>query len=287
MKRLDEFIDQVSELPPAPKVLAQLLVELRDPNSNADRIVELVSFDSALTARTLQICNSAAHGAARKVADIQEAVLRLGFHRVLELVAVATGTRTLGRAQRAYGIDPGDLWRHSVAAAIAAQAIAEERGDEHSPMIFTGALLHDIGKTVLSQVLEGRYETVSNLLERSEQSWLNAEQELLGVDHAEIGGRLLERWDFPEAIAKGVWHHHDPGAAGDHRETASYIYLGNMIAYFMGQGYGHHPFALRARSEALDILELRGDCLPRFMIAAEERLGHLSSLFREPVNDAS
>lgn len=281
MNRLDEFIDQVSDLPPAPKILGQLLVELRDPNTNAERIVELVSFDAALTARSLQVCNSAAMGSARKVADIHEAVLRLGFHRVLEMVAVATGTRTLGRSQKAYGIDQGDLWRHSVAAAIAAQVISDDRGDSKSPLVFTGALLHDVGKTILSQVLEDRYSTVTQVLERSEQSWLNAEKELLGVEHAEIGGRLLERWEFPEGIVAAVWHHHDPAAAGEHQETAAYVYLGNMVAYFMGHGYGHHPFALRARSEALDILELRGDCLPRFMIETEERLGRLSALFNE------
>jgi len=282
MNRLDQFIDQVSDLPPAPKVLAQLLVELRDPNTNADRIVELIGFDAALTARTLQICNSAEMGSARKVADIHEAVVRLGFRRMLELVAVATGARTLGRPQRAYGIDQGELWRHSVAAAIAAQVIAEDCCDPEAPQVFTGALLHDLGKTVLSQVLEDRYDAVARVLERSEQSWLNAEMEMLGVHHAEIGGRLLQRWEFPENIVAAVWHHHDPAAAGKYRGIASYACLGNMLAHLMGEGFGHHALALRGRREAMEILELRGDCLPRYMIATEERLGHLSRLFNQP-----
>jgi putative nucleotidyltransferase with HDIG domain len=277
--RIDQFIDRISDLPPAPKVLAQLLVELRDANTSSERIVELVSFDAALTARTLQICNSAAMGSSRKIGDIQEAVLRLGFRRILELVAVATGTRTLGKSHKAYAIDEGDLWRHSVVSAVAAQIIADECQHEHSTVVFTAALLHDVGKTVLSQALESNYEIVSESLERTEQSWLATERQLLGVQHAEVGGRLLERWEFPAALVGGVWHHHDPAAAGDQCETAAYVYLGNMIAHFMGQGCGHHPLALQSRSEALEILKLRGDCLPRFMIKTEEQLGKLTLLF--------
>jgi hypothetical protein len=73
----------------------------------------------------------------------------------------------------------------------------------------------------------------------------------------------------------------DPAAAGDQCETAAYVYLGNMIAHFMGQGCGHHPLALQSRSEALEILKLRGDCLPRFMIKTEEQLGKLTLLFNQ------
>ena len=107
---------------------------------------------------------------------------------------------------------------------------------------------------------------------------IETEKRLLGVQHAEIGGRLLSRWNFPENIVNAVWFHHQPSGAQAHQRLASFVYLGNMVAYFMGYGFGHHAFALRGRTEALDILNLKPECLPEYMIKTFEQLQMVKSL---------
>ncbi|MFO1497060.1 MAG: HDOD domain-containing protein [Verrucomicrobiota bacterium] len=279
MLGLDDYIDRVKDLPPAPRLLPELLSLLGDPDVDSSRVVALISYDPALTAHVLRLCNSALLAAQHPVSDLQEAVVRLGFEQIYRLVAAVCGSRQLSSRQKGYGIRDGELWEHSVTAAVASQLIARDLGEDAN-LVFTTGLLHDIGKIVLSEALENRYVQLIEEVEQNQQSLLETERILLGVQHAEIGGRLLERWNFPSNLTTAVCHHHDPANANDHSRLASMIYLGNMIAYFMGSGYGHPAFALRGRAEALEILRISGDQLPRYMIQTHDEINALQVLYR-------
>jgi len=271
MQELDIYIDKVKSLPPAPRILPELLSLLRKEDVDADRVVNLIAFDPAITAAVLRLCNSAVFAGAEPASGLQEAVTRLGFRQVYQLVAAVSGSRMLGAAQKGYGINGGELWQHSVTAAVAAQIIAQSNSEDES-LAFTAALLHDLGKIVLAGALEHIYEELVQNSQSQQSALIETEKRLLGVQHAEIGGRLLARWKFPENIVSAVTFHHDPTGASSHQRLAAYVYLGNMIAYFMGHGYGHQAFALRGRAEALEILNLKPDALPNFMIQTFDKL---------------
>lgn len=261
MNELDSFINQVKQLPPAPRVLPQLLPLLNQPDIDSGRVVNLITCDSSLTSTVLSLCNSACFAGAAPTTDLQEAVTRLGFREIFRLVAAVSGARALAPAQKSYGINEGELWKHSVSAAVAAQLMARDLGeDEH--LVFTATLLHDIGKIVLAQALEQNYAKLLDEVSQNQQAMIEAEKRVLGVQHAEIGGRLLARWELPANVVAAVTFHHQPASASPHQRLAAFVYLGNMIAYFMGHGYGHAAFALSGRAEALDILQLRSECLP-------------------------
>jgi putative nucleotidyltransferase with HDIG domain len=276
MQELDDYINRVQHLPPAPKILPQLLALLSRDNIDSSQVVDLMMYDPALTAAALQLCNSA-YFAAVPASDLSEAVARLGFQRIYQLVAAVSGARLLSSAQKGYGIDEGELWKHSVASAVAAQLIAEKLGDEPN-LVYTCALLHDLGKIVLATGLEKIYGKIIEDVEKNQQALLEAEKKLLGVQHAEIGGRLLARWKFPANIVSAVCFHHDPAAAGEHQRLASYVYVSNLIAHFLGYGFGHHAFAMRGRAEALQILGLRGEHLAELMITTYENFEVIHSL---------
>lgn len=279
MQELDEYINRVKHLPPAPKILPQLLLLLNKPDSDTGQVVDLISLDPSLTAGVLRLCNSAFFASSSQASDIQEAITRLGFRQVFQLVASISGARALSPPQKGYGIDAGELWQHSVTSAVAAQMIALDLGDDDN-IVFTATLLHDLGKIVLAEALEHIYAKLIEEIEMHQYSLLETEKKLLGVQHAEIGGRLLSRWRFPEELVAAVWHHHQPGAAQNHQRLAAFVYVGNMIAYFMGHGYGHQAFALRGRSEALDLLKLNADALPKYMIRTYEKMEMINALFR-------
>ncbi len=276
MQELDDYINRVQHLPPAPKVLPQLMGLLNKDDVPTQQVVQLLSYDMSLTAGVLQLCNSAFLGAAQPASDLQEAVNRLGFRQVYRLVVAISGARLMSASQKGYGIDEGELWQHAVTTAVAAQLIARHVGEDDS-VAFTAGLLHDIGKIVLSQALEHIYTKVINDVETNQQSLLETEKKLLGVQHAEIGGRLLARWKFPSNIVAAIWFHHHPGAATPHQRLTSCVYLGNMISYFIGRGYGFQAFAFRGRTEALDILKLQPDDLPKFMIQTIESFDEIQT----------
>lgn len=278
MQELDDYINQVKHLPPAPVVLPQLLPLLNQPDIDCSRVVEVITYDQSLTAAVIQTCNSAYFAGRSPVDDLQEAIQRLGFREVYQIVLAVSGARVLGPAQKGYGIAEGELWKHSVCTAVAAQLMAEDKGDDTS-LAFTAALMHDVGKLVLAGALEGIYAKVVEETERNQYSLLAAEKKLLGVQHAEVGGRLLARWKFPANLVSAVWFHHQPEAAKPHEKLASYVYLGNMVAHFMGYGFGHQAFALRGRAEALEILGLTADDLARYMMKTLEKFAEVQKLF--------
>lgn len=278
MQELDDYINRVKHLPPAPIVLPKLLPLLSDMDTDSSRIVELITYDPSLTASVLQLCNSAFFASATPATDIKEAVSRLGFNQVYKVVAAVSGSKALSPAQKGYGFGAGELWKHSVASAVAAQIIAEDLDDDANT-VFTAALLHDVGKAVLAEALESVYVKLVQETESSQHSLLETEKKLLGVQHAEIGGRLLTNWKFPASLVAGVWHHHQPDAAAEHQRLAAFVYLGNMVAHFMGFSYGHQAFAFRGRIEALGILNLSPEKIPQFMLETFERMEEIQALF--------
>jgi putative nucleotidyltransferase with HDIG domain len=255
MQILDDYINKVKSLPPAPRLLPQLLQLLNEEDVDAGQVVDLITFDPGLTAKLLQRCNSAASGLSSPVHELSQAVALLGFNEIYRLVAVVIGEGMLRTAQRGYGIDSGELWRHSATAALAAKGIAEKLGAD-ADLAFTAALLHDIGKLVLNGFLEGAYEPVLEQTGASGKSFVETEKSILGVEHAEVGGRVLARWCFPESLVRAVWYHHDPAQAHPYQQLAGYVYLADLVAHCLGQAQGIQSFAVRGRPEVLEMLEI-------------------------------
>jgi putative nucleotidyltransferase with HDIG domain len=277
MQAIDDYINSVRYLPPAPKTVPELMKLLNQADADTNRVVKLISLDQSLTANLLRMCNSAYYGAAVPITDLQEGVTRLGFQQVYQLVVAASSAKMLSPPQKGYGLAEGDLWKHSVATAVAAQLLASRVGDDVN-LAFTTALLHDIGKIILTQSLENIYFKLLRETEIKQQSLLETEKQLLGVDHAEVGSRLLSRWKFSPGIVSAVWFHHSPRAAGSYQRLAATVYLANMVAHFMGHGYGHLAFALRGRSEALTILGLEPEFVPQLMMETFEQIQLVDTL---------
>jgi putative nucleotidyltransferase with HDIG domain len=138
---------------------------------------------------------------------------------------------------------------------VAAQQIAQQLGEEMSAP-FTAALLHDLGKLILTTAVGDRYQAVIEATKTKGLCFLDAEKKVLGVQHAEIGGRLLARWKFPKRIVLAVWFHHDPAKAQPFNRLASLIHVADGVSHFLDDGYGHQPFTLHGRPEALKALGL-------------------------------
>jgi len=279
MQALDNYINEIKTLPPAPRVLSQLLVLLNEEEAHAGQIVELIAFDPALTAKVLQRCNNAATGLGGTVSDLNEAVAQVGFNAIYRLVAMVTGEALLGSEQKGYGIAAGEMWEHSVMTAVAARVLASKLGGEEN-LAFTAALLHDIGKLVLGVFLESAEQPALRQTGPSGLSFLEAEKAVLGVEHAEIGGRVLEEWNFPENLVSAVRHHHDPAQARLHEQLAAYVHLGDIIAYCLGQAQKYEFFAARTRAEALQILEVSPKEMDTLVLETDTALKQCGGLIR-------
>lgn len=279
MTAIEDYLSRVKNLPPAPRVLPELLKLLRSPDVDADKVVHLIKYDPSLTVSVLQLANSAFFGSARPSEDLGEAVTRLGFQQVYILVAAVSGARNLTPAQKGYGMATGDLWRHSATTAVAAQLIAKDLDDDVD-LVFTAGLLHDIGKVILSDTLESTYSVIVHETSQNRYPLLDVERRVLGFDHAQVGGKLLAKWNFPANLTAAVEHHHQPEKAGPHARLAAYAHIGNLIAYSVGQGYGNASYALEPSAEAFRILGLDEESLPSYMMRTLDQMSVIEALFR-------
>jgi HD-like signal output (HDOD) protein len=208
---LHRLIEQANELAPLPASTVRLAELVGSPDCPLEDVAELIAFDQGLTVKLLRAANSAASGSATPVGTVKEAVIRMGTARVLAL-AVAAGARPLlqGRVP-AYGLNEGALWRHSVAAAVAAEIVPAFCHLDVPPETFTTALLHDVGKLVMGRFLSPE---ILGFIHRAQEvdhlGWLEAESLLLNVHHGELGGVIAQHWKLPPRVVLGIIYHHDP-----------------------------------------------------------------------------
>ena len=243
MSRLDiELLlrdaDQISPLPESAHRLTTLFA---DEDWDLREIAMTVELDEALTGRLLGLANSALGGAAGTIDSVNDAVLRAGPGMILSLAMASAVRPEMVNGLPAYGMQKGSLWRHSVASALSMEVA---RRDCRMPVPgdgFVAALMHDIGKLVINRQLsdEGG-EELFDARAKAGRDDAAAERALLGVDHAQLGGRIATRWGLPGAMPVAIAFHHRPEEAptDEARILASYVQLANSVSHQIGEGGG-------------------------------------------------
>jgi HD-like signal output (HDOD) protein len=280
MQTIDQILSQVDALPPAPQVLPKLLRALDNPDGDLTEVVDLIAYDPGLTAKVLQLCNSAWMGSSTAVIDISDAITRLGVRTIYRLVAGASGRRALSPTRPVAGLDPARMWKHCVTAALAAQLMAKDGGDDESGM-FTAALLHEAGKIVLASAYKDHYESLlTAAVSNQAEALAYEEKSRFSIDHAEAGGRLLAKWNFPAPMIAGVSHYVRPGAAGDWTRWAAYVCLADVLAGMLDENVATPPALDGAGKQALSILGLPPDAVTLYRDRTLENFEFVNALCR-------
>ncbi|HEX4264121.1 MAG TPA: HDOD domain-containing protein [Verrucomicrobiae bacterium] len=244
-----ELVSKIKNLPPISQAALQLVNLLDQPAVSNDDVVQVLKYDNVLTAKLLRACNSPYFGLEEPVLSVDQAVLIIGHEQILHVVLTLAFGGTLSVPLTGYAVEANELWRHSLTTATAAEYlvsnVVELNIDSH--VAFTVGLLHDIGKLALNQVLTPQHQAdiqagIANKgLSRSE-----AEKEVLGTDHAEVGGALLQAWNLPDDIIEAVTNHHHP-IMEPHPKLSAIAHAADYIAHHVSSAPG-----LDARTVHLD-----------------------------------
>lgn len=226
---VDELVRGLEYLPSAPRVLPRLKRLLQDGNSSIHEVVELVRLDPGIAARVLQFGNSAyfSRGGLRCY-TVDEAVNRVGFDQIYQLVSAAVASQVLVRPLETYGLEVDDLWHRSIAGALAAELLAEHtRAD--AQIAYTIGLLHSIGMVAIDDwALRNRpglrFPPGTLPLECCE-----AERAELGFHQAETGAALLRFWDFPAVMTEPVRWQYLPNGTAIHHQFACLLHVAKWI----------------------------------------------------------
>jgi len=225
---LDEMVRELERLPAAPRVLPRLKQLLSDGNTSMTEVVEMVRLDPGIAARVLQYGNSAYFSHGLRCYTVEEAVNRVGYDQIYELVATAVASQVLVRPLATYGMEMDELWENSIACALASESLAISLGADRN-IAYTIGLLHSIGMVaiddwVLRHRPELRLASQGLPLETYE-----AERAALGFHHAEAGATLLRLWAFPQVMSEPVRWQYLPNGTAVHFQLAAVLHTAKWL----------------------------------------------------------
>ncbi len=264
MKINKRILKSIQTLPPFPATIQKVMALAGDPDSSLTELVAVVRFDQAITANILRICNSAYFGLHRPVDNVNDAIMHMGKKNVLRAV-MASGLSRYFRTAKGYDVKGGDLWEHAVAVALMSQICAARLSRPDDPRLFTAGVLHDIGKMVLGEFVHESWQKIQELVESKKYSFLEAEEEVIGVNHAELGGEIALIWKFPDEILKAIAFHHRPDLLTEDDAVPWIVYLSNQVCHIMGIGVGTDALAYRSVGDVAGRFQLKQRDLENMM----------------------
>lgn len=221
--------EDVAGLISLPDVCVRVKEMVDDPDCSASDIGKVVSKDAALTARLLRIVNSAFYQFPAKIETVSRAITIVGNRELRDLVFAATVAGIFEKISSDL-IDIETFWRHAVYCGIVSRIIAKQCRVLHNERLFVAGLMHDIGRLVIAYKLPTQSREVLQLMKDEQLPLQQAERNILGFDHAEVGAELMKSWSLPISHQLVALNHHTPQYARDFTLEASIVYLANAIS---------------------------------------------------------
>jgi putative nucleotidyltransferase with HDIG domain len=275
-----ELLDQIRALPALSRAVSELRRVLADDVATGADLAAAVRSDAGLAANVLRAANSAAFGLARRVTSIEHAVAMLGSSRLLDIAAAAALAGVVPDRLLGYGISATEFNQHCIAVAVLSDQLAAEINLVCKTEAFTAGLLHDVGKLAVSTFLYRVQDALPPALEQQQLALLQAEQQLLGIDHAAAGEAVIRKWQLPEVFAVTARWHHDPcQVTGEPtaRALASVVHLADAMVHMLGLGADIAGLAREVKGEALSILDLDPSTVEAVACAATPTIQELCS----------
>lgn len=253
---LDEIVNQVNDLPALPHVVGKIIQLTEDPDATAQDINKVLNQDQGMTAKVLRLANSAFYGFPRRISSVTDATIFLGFKTVRGIVMAASVSDLLSKEMEGYTLAQGELWRHSQSVAMASRFVAQHAKVTGVDAAYTAGLLHDIGKVILNTYMKEAYHEVIEKVANDDIPFMQAEEIVLGFNHAQVGARVAEKWNLPEDLVEAIAYHHQPEQAAKNQKLTAIVHISDAVCLMMGIGIGIDGMLYPLSSEALQLLDL-------------------------------
>ena len=238
MSSVESIIEAVDHLKPVSDVAGKVMALLDDPDCGMSDLSDIIRHEPALTANVLKLANSSYFGLPGKINDAKQAVVYLGMTQVVDLVLLICCSESFSGSHGGYGLNAGELWKNAVAAAILANDLAEIKGLKQTSLFFSGALLRDIGKVVIDQHVKSAIEPILNRVKNQAITFREAERQVLGFDHCQVGAMVAKNWHFPKPLQCIIRYSHAPLEAKGCFLEAAIVYMADAMCREMEIGLG-------------------------------------------------
>jgi HD-like signal output (HDOD) protein len=228
---LQKLVSRIESLPSLPSLYLEIMAELQSTNTSFHKVGEIIVKDVGMTAKILQMVNSAFFGLRRQIASPQEAVSYLGLETVKSLVLTAKIFSQFD-PQKISGFSLDDLWNHSMLTGIFAKIILQMENQTREAIndAYMAGLLHDLGKLVLVQNLRDGYQRALINARQSDRCLWEIENELFGTTHAEIAAYLMGLWGLKYPVVEAIAFHHDPRRCPRYMGILAAVHTADVLA---------------------------------------------------------
>jgi len=261
---LKKVIMDTKTLPTLPGVILRLNELSESKKASVQEMAKIVSSDQVLAARILRLANSPSYGFYR-VSTISNAMILLGVNVVKSLALSSSFFEIMEK-------DRIGLWEHSLGVGMAANLIARKLGLPECEEIATAALLHDIGKVVISLKCKEAETQIRSVVHEKRLFTREAEQEIIGADHAEIGAWLAKSWFLPDKLTEPIAFHHNVELAVNHRVKTAVVHVADVFIKASGFGDSGDSFVPQIHQTAWDVLKLTEQQLTELVEEVDEML---------------
>ena len=226
---LKEIVNDIRSLEPFPTVVSRILSLSAADDVVPDELIGVIQTDPGITGKVLKLCNSAYYGFSRRIPSLADAGNMLGVSTLVNLALTCSASKYFRDYGAAKSRNQASLWQSCLTLAIAGKLVAGLHRKTDPELAYTAGLMQNIGNLVLDRFYDDGREFVDVLVKEG-TARVDAEREVLGMSHAEIGARLLSRWGLPEVLVDSVRFHHKPDDARANKVLAATIHLAETVA---------------------------------------------------------
>jgi len=258
------IIMNTSSLPTLPGIISKLNTLSENDKTSVQEMARLVASDQVLSARILKLANSPSYGFYR-VSSISNAMILLGVNVVKSLALSSSIFEIMEK-------NSIGLWEHSLGAGVAANIISRKLKLPECEEISTAALLHDIGKVIIRINFGDDYSQLLDLIEKKKITMLEAEKELLDIDHAEVGSWLAKSWHLPEKLFEPIACHHIVNESSNHQLKTSVVHFADILVKASGFGFSGDEIVPFIHPVAWEKLGMDEEILAEIVEELEDKL---------------
>lgn len=256
---VEDGLSRVKSLSTLPEVAMAIIEAVDSKDSTAADIECITRNDPVLSANILKVVNSAFYGLPRQIASIKEAIVLVGLKVVSNIAVVGSIQKHFQNDKSRQVFDLAELWKHSVAVAVAARSLATSSGYSDPEQAFLAGLIHDLGIIAEWQACsESTSEVVTALSTDPDLSFREAESQILGATHEDFGVGISRKWGFPDSLTAVTGFHHRPiDAPPEYQSLTALVHVADILAAKSGIGYTRTVETAEISQQALSLASIR------------------------------
>lgn len=236
MERAEILVGAVDDLPTIPIVATKVLQLLDDPDISVEEIADLMLTDQVMTARVMKLINSPVYKPAQEITSLKRALVYIGLRHVRELALTTSVINAFDSTSGA--MELGAFWEHSFGVGMVSKIIARKVGYHDLEKAYISGIIHDLGEVFLSNFLRDPFLEVLEHIKAHPVKLVDAEAELLGTTHCEIGLCMARKWNFPDAYCDVIAFHHTPSEAKVDPLLCAIVNMSDLFCTVRGLNYG-------------------------------------------------